>query len=186
MQSTASISKSWPHYTHYTQRPVKYIFFQNFQNERNLLRMIALPQEKKKSHLKARGTVCRDSPPQKNNNIKGLKQRGGEAKLVLQLVQTSKQPSAVLLAPAVLRRALFPLDTGLWLAASEATGSVNALTSAPVPGKEVIYFCKSNRKKPTGKRKKSDARTRAQLWSPEGPCLKPCSFHEWLAAMNLL
>lgn len=160
MQSTASTRISRPHYT---QQPVKDIFLQLFQNERNHPRMIALPREKKEIPPKSKRNCLRRFSPIIKYNIKGLKQRGAEAKLVLCLVQTSKQTSVALLAPAVLRRALFPLDTGLWLAASEATGSVNALTSAPVPGKEVIYFCKSNRKKPTGKRKKSDACTRAQL-----------------------
>lgn len=68
-------------------------------------------------------------------------------------MQALRQPSTALLTPAVFRKALFLLDTGSWLPASKATGSVNAFTSAPVPGKEVSYFCKSNRKKPTGKRK---------------------------------
>lgn len=83
----------------------------------------------------------------------GWKQRGAEAKLVLCLVLTLKQPSMALRTPAEFRKALFPLDTGSWLPASKATGSINAFTSAPVPGKDVSYFCKSNRKSPRGKRK---------------------------------
>lgn len=39
------------------------------------------------------------------------------------------------------------------LPASKVTGSLNAFTAAPVPGKELGYFCQSKREEPTGERK---------------------------------
>lgn len=73
-----------------------------------------------------------------------------------------------------------------WRAASGAAASVNAFTAAAGPGREAGYFCRSNRKKPTGKRKSLTHALELGLGTRgSGTAIKGFSLCEWPTALSL-